>query len=56
MTLYAVQKFLYELNRSEQLQQAYLADRSGVLEPYELTEEEALACSLENPESCEACD
>ena len=43
MTLYAVQKFLYELNRSEQLQQSYLADRSGVLEPYELTDEEALA-------------
>jgi hypothetical protein len=41
MTLYAVQKFLYELNRSEQLQQSYLADRSGVLEPYELTGEEA---------------
>jgi len=40
MTLYSVQKFLYELNRSEQLQQSYLADRQGVLEPYDLTEEE----------------
>lgn len=43
MTLYSVQKFLYELNRSEQLQQSYMADRSGVIEPYELTEEEARA-------------
>jgi hypothetical protein len=43
VTLYAVQKFLYELNRSEQLQESYLADRSGVLEPYELTDEETLA-------------
>ena len=40
MTLYSVQKFLYELNRSEQLQQSYLADRRGVLEPYDLNGEE----------------
>ena len=43
MTLYQVQKFLYELNRSEALQQRYLADPRAVLEPYELTEEEAHA-------------
>jgi hypothetical protein len=40
MSLYAVQKFLYEINRSEQLQAAYTADRRAVLEPYELTDEE----------------
>lgn len=43
MTLYAVQKFLFELNRSEQLQQSYLADRSDVVEPYDLTDEEVAA-------------
>jgi len=40
MTLYAVQKFLFELNRSPSLQEQYLADRTGVLEPYDLTGEE----------------
>lgn len=40
MSLYYVQKFLYELNRSEQLQADYHQDRSAVLTPYELTEEE----------------
>ena len=40
MTLYATQKFLYQLNRSEELQQRYLADRSGVLHSFELTDEE----------------
>ncbi|MEZ5229071.1 MAG: hypothetical protein R2710_31520 [Acidimicrobiales bacterium] len=40
MTLYAVQKFLFEINRSEALQQAYTNDRRAVLEPYDLTEEE----------------
>ena len=43
VTLYAVQKFLFELNRSEALQQAYLADRRGELAGYELTEEETRA-------------
>ena len=32
MSLYYVQKFLYELNRDEKAQQAYLADRVGVLD------------------------
>ena len=41
MSLYATQKFLYELNRSETLQAAYRADRRAVLEPYELTDDEA---------------
>jgi len=40
MSLYAVQKFLYEINRSETLQAAYTADRHAVLEPYDLTDEE----------------
>ena len=48
MSLYAVQKFLFELNRSEARQQAYLADRRGELAQlelagYELTDEETRA-------------
>jgi len=43
MSLYYVQKFLYELNRDEALQSRYHADRERVLEPYELTEEEVSA-------------
>lgn len=44
MSLYYVQKFLYELNRDPSLQEAYVADRRAVLEPYDLddTETEAL--------------
>lgn len=41
MTLYAVQKFLYELNRSPELQRRYLDDRRAVLAPYDLTGQEA---------------
>ncbi len=40
MSLYATQKFLYELNRSESLQAAYRADRRAVLDPYDLTDDE----------------
>ena len=43
MTLYAVQKFLYELNRTPALQTAYEEDRHAVLEPYDLTEDETSA-------------
>ena len=55
MSLYYVQKFLYELNRDASLQERYFAeraserameqgsDRRAVLEPYELTDEEANA-------------
>ena len=43
MTLYAVQKFLYELNRTPALQTAYEEDRHAVLEPYDLSEEETSA-------------
>jgi len=43
MSLYYVQKFLFELNRNESLQQDYMADRHGVLEGYDLTDEEVHA-------------
>ncbi len=38
-----MQKFLFELNRDEGLQARYHDDRRRVLEPYELTDEEAEA-------------
>ena len=40
MSLYYVQKFLYELNRDEAMQQSYMADRAAALQGFELTEEE----------------
>ena len=43
MSLYYVQKFLYELNRSEDLQKRYVAGREAVIEAYELTDEERRA-------------
>ena len=43
MSLYHVQKFLYELNRTPSLQEAYLEDRHAVLTPYDLTDEEIAA-------------
>jgi Aromatic-ring-opening dioxygenase LigAB, LigA subunit len=43
MTLYYVQKFLFELNRDTTKQAAYLADRDGTLAGYELTDEERSA-------------
>jgi Aromatic-ring-opening dioxygenase LigAB, LigA subunit len=43
MSLYQVQKFLYLLNRDEDLQRRYLEDRRKVLEPFELTAEETEA-------------
>ena len=43
MSLYYVQKFLYELNRTPELQDAYRADPNRVLDPYDLTEEETEA-------------
>ena len=43
MSLYYVQKFLYELNRDEQVQAAYTANRHAPLEPYDLTDEEVRA-------------
>jgi len=43
MSLYYVQKFLYELNRSPAVQQAYTADRHASLEGFTLTDEEVEA-------------
>lgn len=43
MSLYYVQKFLYELNRSESAQQAYHDDRHAALDGFELTDEETAA-------------
>jgi hypothetical protein len=43
MSLYYVQKFLYELNRDEHFQTAYERDRVAVLEPFDLTEQERRA-------------
>ena len=40
MSLYNVQKFLYELNRHERVQQAYRADPHQAVAGYDLDEEE----------------
>lgn len=40
MSLYYVQKFLFELNRSEELQTRYRDDPAEVLGPFSLTPEE----------------
>ncbi|HEX7089562.1 MAG TPA: hypothetical protein VF192_05465 [Longimicrobiales bacterium] len=43
MSLYYVQKLLYQLNRDPQVRRRFEADREAVLEEYELTEEERRA-------------
>lgn len=43
MTLYQVQKFLYELNRDPGLQERYHADRHAPLDGYDLSDEEIAA-------------
>ena len=40
MSLYYVQKFLYQLNRDPRVQAAYAEDRRAALADYELTEAE----------------
>ncbi len=40
MSLYMVQKLLYELNRDPRVQEEFAADREGVLSRYRLTDEE----------------
>lgn len=40
MSLYMLQKLLYELNRDPRLQQEFTADRDAVLSRYRLTDEE----------------
>jgi hypothetical protein len=41
MSLYALQKLIYELNRDPRVQQEFLADREAVLARFRLTDEEA---------------
>lgn len=43
MSLYYLQKFLYELNREESAQEKYKSDIEQLLGEYDLTEEEANA-------------
>ncbi len=43
MSLYYVQKFLYELNRDPKIQQEYQDDRAQALESFTLTSEEQTA-------------
>ncbi len=43
MSLYHLQKFLYELNREDLAQEKYHQDLSGLLAKYDLTEEESKA-------------
>ena len=45
MSLYHLQKFLYELNRSELTQEKYRDDLPGLLNDYDLTGEESTALS-----------
>lgn len=43
MSLYYIQKFLYQLNRDERAQQAYRDDPGAAYESYELTDTEKAA-------------
>ena len=43
MSLYALQKFLFDLNRDAAVQAQFRGDRDALLSRYELTPEEALA-------------
>lgn len=43
MSLYQVQKFLYQINRDPGLQDLYRADRGAAIEPYDLTADEQRA-------------
>jgi hypothetical protein len=43
VSLYHVQKFLYQLNRDERIQADYRVDRTAALATYELTDEETRA-------------
>jgi hypothetical protein len=45
MSLYQVQKLIYQLNRDQRTQERYLAERDAVLAEYELTAEEKKALS-----------
>ena len=43
MSLYAVQKFLYHLNREPEVQRRYREDRDALLQGYDLNDEERSA-------------
>jgi len=43
MSLYYVQKFLFEINRDPALQERYRDDRDAAIAPFDLTDEEAAA-------------
>lgn len=43
MSLYQLQKFLFELNRNPTVQRSYRVDLAGLLDQYELTTEERAA-------------
>lgn len=43
MSLYQVQKFMYQTNRDPRLQAAYHADRAAAIADFELTDEERRA-------------
>ena len=43
MSLYQLQKFLYDINRDVRVQQEFRGDRGAVLGRYELTDEERAA-------------
>jgi len=46
MSLYSLQKLLYQLNRDERTRAAFEADMSSVLDDYDLTEEEITAIRM----------
>ena len=46
MSLYQVQKFLYNLNRDAQMQQVFANNKNKVLGDYDLTDEEHAALEL----------
>jgi hypothetical protein len=48
MSLYALQKLLYELNRDPAVKQAFTADREGLLSRYRLSPEELDAMRTDN--------
>ena len=43
MSLYQLQKFLFDLNRDPKVQRSYGADAAGLLAQYELTQDERAA-------------
>jgi hypothetical protein len=48
MSLYQLQKFLYDLNRDTRVQEQYRVDLRGLLSRYELTDEERNAITAGN--------